>query len=135
MSLALQLHLVMMNKYSKFGLDIFYTFWVTLKFLHDDDGKNVEDDNDNELTITIARLFLRNRQANNKNNYPFFFVISNISVNKKICLVFLLGFELLKILRLPASLIIFVTAPCFTKNLDVEIKGIFVIFWKKVNNK
>ena len=52
MSLVLQLHLVMMSKYSKFGDDTFNTFWVVgyIKALHDDD--NDYDD----LAITIAGL-------------------------------------------------------------------------------
>ena len=39
MPLVLQLHLAMMNKYSKFGIDTFNTFkiWATLKFLHNND--------------------------------------------------------------------------------------------------
>ena len=47
MLLVLQLHLVMMRKYSKFDVDTFNTFWVmgaTLKFLHED-----EDNNDNDV--------------------------------------------------------------------------------------
>ena len=55
----------MMSKYSKFGVDTLNTFFeyrATLKFLHDDE--NV-DYNEDVLMITIARLFLRNRQAKN----------------------------------------------------------------------
>ena len=57
MSLVLQLHLVMMSKYAKFGVDTFNIFWVMgyIKVLHDDDN--------DDLAITIARLFLWNRQA------------------------------------------------------------------------
>ena len=47
MPLALHLHLVMMSKYSKFGVYTVNTFRVTLKFLHDDN-----------LAITIAHFFL-----------------------------------------------------------------------------
>ena len=41
MPLVLQLHLVMMRKYTKFGVDTFNTFWVMcyIKFLHDDDNR------------------------------------------------------------------------------------------------
>ena len=35
----------------------------TIKFLHNDDDNN-DYDEDNDLEITIAGLFLRNRQAN-----------------------------------------------------------------------
>ena len=59
MPLALQLHLVMISKDSKLGVDTlsFNTFWV-IGFLYDD--------NDDYQTITIAWLFLWNRQAKNK---------------------------------------------------------------------
>ena len=58
MPLTMQLNLIMMSKYSKFGVDTFYTFWgYTLKFLHDNDN----------LAITIA--FLQNRQAKKKKYY------------------------------------------------------------------
>ena len=48
MSLGLQQDLIMMSKYSKFGVDIFNTFWVMsyIKVLHDDD------DNDNNSTFS-----------------------------------------------------------------------------------
>ena len=51
--LVLQLHLVMMSRHSKFGVDILNIFelWATLKFLQDED-------NNNDLVITIAQLFL-----------------------------------------------------------------------------
>ena len=54
----------MMGKYSKFGVEIFNTFWVMgyIKFLHDADNKNENDGNKN-LAITIAGLFLWNGQA------------------------------------------------------------------------
>ena len=50
-----------MTKYFKFGVDTFNTLWVMgyIKFLHDDD-------NEDDLAITIAQLFLQNRQANDK---------------------------------------------------------------------
>ena len=53
MPLVLQQYIVMLSKYSKFGVDTFNTF------LHD----NHNNDNDN-LAITIARLFLSDRQDN-----------------------------------------------------------------------
>ena len=51
----------MMNKNSKFGVDTFNTFelWATFFFQVNDDN------NKDDLAITIARLFLWNRQANN----------------------------------------------------------------------
>ena len=50
MPLALQLHLVMMSKYSKFGVDAFNTFWVMskFKFLHNADDDNNEDLSDHK---------------------------------------------------------------------------------------
>ena len=62
MPLALQLHLVMISKCSKFGVDTCYTFWVIgfIKFLHDNDENN--ENNNEDLTITVVRLFLRNRR-------------------------------------------------------------------------
>ena len=49
----MKLHIVMMNK--------------TSKFLHDDDNNNnVDNDNDDDLAITIAELFLPNRQVKNE---------------------------------------------------------------------
>ena len=61
MPLVLQLHLVIMRKYSKFGVDTLNTFWLmgkfwVFKFLQDEN-------NDDDLAITIAQHFLRNRQA------------------------------------------------------------------------
>ena len=60
MLLVLQLHLVMMRKYAKFGVDTLNTFekWAKfiLKFLHN---------NYDNLAITTVTLFLRNRQAKN----------------------------------------------------------------------
>ena len=49
----MQLQLVMMNKFFKFGFNIFNTFWIMgyIKFLHE---------NDNKLAITIAWLFVWN---------------------------------------------------------------------------
>ena len=80
----------MMSKYSKFGVDTFNTFWATLKFLHND--------NNDDLAIITAWLFLWNRQANiillkkisfmKKKAHNFFFVFrlyfcSNIKISKK----------------------------------------------------
>ena len=58
--IVLQLQLVMMSKYSMLSADTFKTFWVMsyIKFLHD--GNNEDD-----LAITIAWLFLQNIQAKN----------------------------------------------------------------------
>ena len=63
MSLVLQLHLVMMSKYFKFGVDTFdnFDYWATIKILHNND-----DNDDDDLTITTARQFLRNRQNKNE---------------------------------------------------------------------
>ena len=63
MPLALQLHLVMTIKYSKFGVDTFNTFWIvaTLKILQDEDHN--DDDNNDDLAIKMAQLFLPNRRA------------------------------------------------------------------------
>ena len=75
MPLIWQLHLVMTSKYSNFSVDTFNTFWVkwgTLKFMHDDDNNN------EDLTITIAQLCLRNRQANKSN--------VDISIHLRMCL-------------------------------------------------
>ena len=58
MPFALHLHLVMMSKYSKFGVDLLLEKWATLKFLHDNN-----DNDDNDLAITITLDFLRNRRA------------------------------------------------------------------------
>ena len=67
MPLVLQLHLIMMSKYSEFGVDIFNMFfhlWATLKILQDYDNNNYDsDNNDNDLAITIAQFFLQNRQV------------------------------------------------------------------------
>ena len=59
MSLLLQLHLVMMSKYSKLGADIFNNsfYWATLKFLHN---------KSNDLAIIIVQLFPQNSRANKK---------------------------------------------------------------------
>ena len=71
MSLVLQLHHVMMSKYSKFGVDIFTTFWVMcyIKVF-----ANVEDNVDDmdDLAITIAQLFLRNLT---RRRYKLLFVL------------------------------------------------------------
>ena len=51
-----------MSKYFKFGVDTFNVFfekWAILKFLHGDDNDNNDDD---DLAIRIARLFLQNRR-------------------------------------------------------------------------
>ena len=53
MPLVLKLHLVMMCKYSKLGVD---TFMIYIKILHDDD-------NDDDLATTVTRLFLWNRRV------------------------------------------------------------------------
>ena len=60
MPIALQLHLTMMGKNSKFGVDTFNTFelWATFKFLH------AAINNDDIPAITIALLFLWKKQAN-----------------------------------------------------------------------
>ena len=62
MPLVLKLHLVMMSKYiySMFGVNTLNTFWVMgyIKVLHHDN-----DNNNNDLAITIAPSFLQNRQA------------------------------------------------------------------------
>ena len=51
----------MMSKYSKFGIDTFNTdFWV-MGYIK---GDNNDNNNDDKL-ITIAQLFLWNRQAKN----------------------------------------------------------------------
>ena len=62
MPLVLLMHLVMMSKYSKFGVDTFNTFWVmgTLKFLH-----NNGDNNDNDLANTIAQHFFETDELKN----------------------------------------------------------------------
>ena len=61
MPLVLQLHLVMMSRYSKFGVDTFSTFRVMgyIKFLHNDDN------DDDDLVITLAKPLLLNRQVKN----------------------------------------------------------------------
>ena len=56
MTLALQQPFVMMSKYSMFGVDTINTFLSN--------GHNMNTDN---LVITIAWLFLWNRQANKDN--------------------------------------------------------------------
>ena len=65
MPLDLQLQLVRMSKYYKFGVDTFNTFWVMgyIKVLHA--AAADDDDNHDDLAITIARLFPRNRRAKN----------------------------------------------------------------------
>ena len=65
--LVLQLHLVMLSKYSKFGFDTFNTFWVMgyMKlFLYDNDDKD-------DLVIKIAWSFRWNRPAAVKKNKIF----------------------------------------------------------------
>ena len=56
----------MMRKYFKFGVDNFNTLWVMgyIKVLHDDSN--------NDLVITIARLFLQNRQAKTERQVFFY---------------------------------------------------------------
>ena len=60
MSLALQLHLLMMIKYPIFSVDNFNTFCVMgyIKILQDNDDSDI---NDNDPAITIAQNLLRNR--------------------------------------------------------------------------
>ena len=64
MPIFLQLHFVMMSKYSKFGVDTFNTFCVIgyIKVLHDADDDN-GNNNDDNLAITIALFFIRNKRA------------------------------------------------------------------------
>ena len=59
MPLVLQLHLVMMSKYSNVGLIplIHFVKWATLKFLQYDDEKDNDDNNNNDLAITKAQLY------------------------------------------------------------------------------
>ena len=67
MSLAMQLHLVMMSKFFKVGVDTFHTFWVMgyLQFSHNDDNNDDNnDENDDDLLITIAHFFLWNSHSN-----------------------------------------------------------------------
>ena len=54
MSLVSQMCLVKISKYIKLQIDTVNTFWVRIKFWHDNDN----------LAIIIARLFLWNRQGN-----------------------------------------------------------------------
>ena len=63
MPLVLQLLLVMVSKYSNFGLDTFNTFGVIgyIQFLHDNN-------NDNNLANTIAWLFLQKPTSKNCRN-------------------------------------------------------------------
>ena len=67
MSLVLQLHLVMMSKYSKFGVVYFNTFCVIsyIKFLHSNYDKN------NDLAMTMLNFFLPKRRAKNLKNEQF----------------------------------------------------------------
>ena len=59
MPLDLRLHLVMMSKYSKFGVDTLKYFLSNgLHYLHNVDNY--------DLAIPIARLFLRNTQTKNE---------------------------------------------------------------------
>ena len=57
MPLVMQLHLVMMIKNFMFGVVTLNTFRVMVYI------KVFDNDNDDNLAITIAQLFLRNRQA------------------------------------------------------------------------
>ena len=52
MPLVLQMHLAMMSKYVKFGVDTFKTFGVMGYIKVFDDNNN--DDDDNDLVVTIA---------------------------------------------------------------------------------
>ena len=62
MPLALQLHLVIMSKYSKFGVDTFNTFWVMIYInFFAQQWWQLWDDN---LVITIAQFSFQNNQAN-----------------------------------------------------------------------
>ena len=63
MSLNLQLHLVMMSKYSKFGVDTLILFekWARIKFFHNNnDDNNDYDDvvNRSSTTLIRAQIFL-----------------------------------------------------------------------------
>ena len=80
--LALQLYLVMMSKYSKFGVDTFHTLWVkaALKVLYDADDDDNDDDDDN-LAIIVAKLFLRSRRANNNDYFVRSSVIFRCTYN------------------------------------------------------
>ena len=62
---VLQLHLAMMSKYSKFGVDalVLFEYWATLKFLHG---------NNDDLAITIARHLLRKRRAKKQKHNNLF---------------------------------------------------------------
>ena len=67
MSLALQMHLVMMSKYTNLVL-ISLTLieqWATLKYLLD--VNNINHNNIDHLAITIAQLFLQSWWANEGN--------------------------------------------------------------------
>ena len=58
MSLVLQLHLVMMGRYSMVDVDTSNAFrvWSTLKFLHDNSGDEDKND-DNDDNLAIKKLF------------------------------------------------------------------------------
>ena len=68
MPLVLLLHLVMMNKYSKFGVDTFNTFWVMgyIKvFAWQQQWRRSSYHNSLTFSSKQTSFFLRNRQANN----------------------------------------------------------------------
>ena len=73
MPLVLQQHIVMMSKNSKFSTNIFNTFLVMGYIKVFDDNNN----SDNVLTITIAQLFLCNRQTKNLTT------LNNVTFNNK----------------------------------------------------
>ena len=61
----MQLHLVKMSNYTKFSVDTFNTFRV-IGCINDDDDNNHHDNNhDDDNHDDLARVCLRNRQANN----------------------------------------------------------------------
>ena len=71
MPIVLQLYLVMMSKYSKFGVDNFNTFWVLgnliLKFLHDDDNNN----NDHLAIASFIHLDTKAKNGTGQKNLYF----------------------------------------------------------------
>ena len=54
-----------MSKYTKFGVDIFNTFWVMGYNNKDFARQWMSNDDDDNVAIIIALLFLQNRQAKN----------------------------------------------------------------------
>ena len=80
MSLVLQIYLVMMSKYSTLELIplILFEWWAILKFLHNNDKDNIN------VVMTIALLFLQNRQA--KNELHQYFLTLNPLIFNKYCI-------------------------------------------------